>query len=279
MSDSNALVKLALAGDRAKRACERLVEEQKGLEAAVKRTLPHLARRKVAVTAQPPRPLLRGELAEITKRPFLAVALDVGAGPRAAGALVLDAVAIAHGMDGMLGSGNGDLPVLDPNGLSVAQVALATRLARSFVTSFDEVLAPAGAPLKIVEPGSAGAPEGGVLAACSVRIGEGESEGTVTVLVPVACVSTPESAAAAPAETCRETQAAMDHVELDVVAELGRVKLPLARVAGLRVGDVLRLPLPVDAPVRLQVGGRPLFAGKPTTRGSQIAVDVGGHGT
>jgi flagellar motor switch protein FliM len=57
------------------------------------------------------------------------------------------------------------------------------------------------------------------------------------------------------------------------------VKLPLGRIAGLRVGDVLRLPLPVEAPVRLQVGGRALFSGTPTTRGSQIAVDVGGHGT
>lgn len=275
MSDSNALVKLALAGDRAKKACDRLVEELKGLEAAVKRTLPHLARRKVTVTAIAPRPLLRGELAEITQRPFHVLALDVGAGPHAAGALVLDAKAIAHGMDGMLGSGSGDLPTLDPNGLSVAQIALANRLARSFVPAFDEVLARAGAPLKLVEPGTSGAPEGGVLAACTVKIGEGESEGSVTVLVPVACVATTEKGAVAPAAPmCRETQAALDHVELDVVAELGRVKLPLTRVAGLRVGDVLRLPLSVEAPVRLQVGGRALFSGKPTTRGSQIAVEV-----
>lgn len=277
MSDSNALVKLALAGDRAKKACDRLALEQKGFEAAVKRTLPHLARRKVTVTAAAPRPLLRDELAEITQRPFHVLPLDVGAGPHAAGALVLDAKAIAHGMDGMLGSGNGDLPNLDPNGLSVAQIALANRLARGFVPAFDEVLARVGATLALVEPGTKGAPEGGVLAACTVKIDEGENEGSVTVLVPVACVATAENSVVTPAApSCRETQAAMDHVELEVIAELGRVKLPLARVAGLKVGDVLRLPLPVEAPVRLQVSGKPLFSGKPTVRGSQIAIDVDG---
>ena len=277
MSDSHALVKLALAGERAKKATDRLALEQKALESAVKRTLPHLARRKVPVTAGAPRPLLRGELAESVKRPFHVTTLDVGTGSRAAGALVLDANAIAHGMDGMLGSGQGDVPPLDPAGLSPAQVALAARLSRSFVNAFDEVLTKVGAPLSPVEKEGAGSTQAGVLVACEVRIGEGETQGCITVVIPVSCVAADEGEAAPAEEVCSEMQVAVGGVELDVVAELGRVKLPLARVAGLKVGDMLRLPLNVDAPLRVQVGGKSLFAGKPSTAGTQIAIEVTGH--
>ena len=99
------------------------------------------------------------------------------------------------------------------------------------------------------------------------------------LLVPAGAIETKEVAEAAPPEAGPETQAAVAEVELEVVAELGRVRLMLARIASLRVGDVLRLPLSVDAPARLHVGGHGLFLGTPITRGSQIAIEISGHGT
>lgn len=277
MSDAQALVKLGVGGERARRACERLSAEQRALEAAVRRSLPYLARRKIPVTAEPARSALRAEVMDPIARPFYVSPLCVGGGSRAVGAIVIDAKAISHGLAGMLGSGRGDPPELDPSGLSAAQTALAARLARSLVAAFDEVLSPLGAPLAIA--GESGGGQGGaVLVACAVRIGEGETAGTIVLLVPAGAIATQEIAEA-PLPEGPATRAAVAEVELEVVAELGRVRLPLARIATLRVGDVVRLPLSVDAPARLHVGDRPLFFGKPTTRGSQISVEISGHGT
>ena len=278
MSDAQGLVKLGLGGDRARRACERLSKEQRALEAAVRRSLPYLARRKIPVSAEAARTALRTEVMEAIARPFYVSPLCVGGGARATGALAIDAKAVAHGLDGMLGSGRGGLPELDPAGLTGPQIALAARLARSLVAAFDEVLRPLGAPLAIAEeaPGGQG---GAVLVACAVRIGEGDTAGTIVLLVPAGAIETNEVAEAAPPEAGPATQAAVAEVELEVVAELGRVRLMLTRIASLRVGDVLRLPLSVDAPARLHVGGHGLFLGTPTTRGSQIAIEISRHGT
>lgn len=278
MSDAQGLVKLGLGGDRARRACDRLSTEQRALEAAVRRSLPYLARRKIAVAAEAARTALRTEVMDPIARPFYVSPLCVGGGSRATGALVIDAKAVAHGLDGMLGSGRGGLPELDPAGLSPPQVALAARLARSLVAAFDEVLRPLGAPLAIAGE-APGGPGGAVLIACALRIGEGDTAGTIVLLVPAGAIETKEVAEAAPREARPETQAAVAEVELEVVAELGRVRLMLARIASLRVGDVLRLPLSVDAPARLHVGGHGLFLGTPITRGSQIAIEISGHGT
>lgn len=133
MSDVQGLVKLGLGGDRARRACERLAGEQRALESAVRRSLPYLARRKIPVMAEAARPALRTEVIEPMARPFYVSPLCVGNGARATGALVIDAKAVSHGLDGMLGSGRGGLPELDPAGLTPPQVALAARLARSLV--------------------------------------------------------------------------------------------------------------------------------------------------
>jgi flagellar motor switch protein FliM len=278
MSDAQALVKLGLAGDRARRACERLAGAQRGLEAAVRRSLPYLARRKIDVSSEPARTALRADVMLPIAQPFFVGPLCVGGAARPSGALVIDAKAIAHGLDGMLGSGRGGLPTLDPAGLTGAQSALASRLARSLVAAFDEILAPLGAPLALANeaPGGHG---GAVLIACTVRIGEGDTAGTIVLLVPAGAIETEDAVEEGPVDAVADTKAAVGSVDLELVAELGRVRLALTRVASLRVGDVLRLPLSVDVPARLHVGGHVLFSGTLTTRGSQIAVEIGRHDT
>jgi flagellar motor switch protein FliM len=277
MSDAQALVKLGLAGDRARRACERVAGAQRGLEAAVRRSLPYLARRKIPVSSLPARTALRADVMGLVEKPFFVSALCVAHAPRASGALVIDAKAIAHGLDGMLGSGKGGLPTLDPAGLSAPQVALASRLSRSLVAAFDEILAPFGAPLAIANeaPGGQG---GSVLIACTVVIGEGDTAGTIVLLVPAGAIETDDVSEAAEVEIVPAMRAAVDEVEIELVAELGRVRLALTRVASLAVGDVVRLPLSIESHALLHVRGQALFSGKPTTRGSQIAVTISRHG-
>ena len=277
MNDAQSLVKLGLEGERARKACERLIKAQRGLEAAVRRSLPYLARRKIAVTSEPARAALRADVMLPIAQPFYVSPLCVARAPRPSGALVIDAKAIAHGLDGMLGSGRGGLPVLDASGLTGPQTALASRLARSLVAAFDEILAPLGAPLAIANeaPGGHG---GAVLIACTVMIGEGDTAGTIVLLVPAGAIEIEGAVEVRPAGAVPETSAAVAEVDIELVAELGRVRLALTRIATLRVGDVIRLPLSVDAPARLHVGGHALFTGKPTTHGSQIAIEIGRHG-
>lgn len=278
MSDAQALIKIGLTADRARRACARLAATQRLLEVAVRRSLPYLARRKVPVSSEPARAALRADVMEGLENPTYLAPLCVARAPKASGALVLDAKAIAHGLDGLLGSGKGDLPTLDPGGLSGPQTALASRLARSLVAGFDEVLAPMGASLALAtEPPSTGG--GSVLIACTVTIGEGDNAGKIMLLVPAAAIDADSNILEDKPRIVADTQIAVGDAEIEIVAELGRVRLPLARVGTLRVGDVIRLPLSVDSPARLLATGHGLFSGKPTTKGSQIAIEISGHGT
>lgn len=279
MSEAQALVKLGLASDRARRACEKLTTLQRALENAIRRSLPYLARRKVTITSEPPRPALEAEVMESLKRPFHVTPLRVSGSARTSGGLALDGNAIAHGLDGMLGGGGGEVAALDPAGLTSAQSALATRLARGLVAAFSDVLGAAGTPIEISTDGGARGPQGAVLVACAIRIGDGDDAGTIVILVPAAAVAVGGSVDVARDDADPAMHAAVVEAELEVVAELGRVRLPLSRLVSLSVGDVIRLPLAVDSMARLHVGGRALFEGKPTTRGSQIAIEVVGHGT
>jgi flagellar motor switch protein FliM len=271
--DAQALVKLALASDRARRACERLSNEGRALEGAVRRSLPHLVRRKIPVSAEPPRTVIEAEVFASAARPFHVTPIRLGVDRRALGALVLDANAIAHGLDGMLGSGRGDVPRLDEGGLSAAQAALAARLARGLVAAFDEVFGRLGAPFEIAS-GAAGGQPASVLVSCTVAVGA-DTKGRIVILVPATLIDggeqrgDDESKEAEPA-----TRSAVADVEVELVAELGCVTVSLARLASLRVGEVMTLPLSVEAPVSLRVGDRRLFEGKPTTRGSQIVLEL-----
>ncbi|MBM4357977.1 MAG: FliM/FliN family flagellar motor switch protein, partial [Deltaproteobacteria bacterium] len=66
----------------------------------------------------------------------------------------------------------------------------------------------------------------------------------------------------------------MRNVEVDVVAELGRLRVTLGELAHLRVGDTLRLDVPVNGDVELRIASQVVFKGQPTTVGSQLAVQI-----
>ena len=64
-------------------------------------------------------------------------------------------------------------------------------------------------------------------------------------------------------------------VEVDVVAEVGSLNVPVRDVLNLRVGDVVRLPnVRVDDPFRLSVGNKPKFWCQPGIIGKKAAVQI-----
>lgn len=68
--------------------------------------------------------------------------------------------------------------------------------------------------------------------------------------------------------------ATVREVHVNVVAELGRIKFKLGDLAKLRVGDTLRLDVPVDGDVDVRIESEVLFKGQPRTVGSQIAIQL-----
>jgi flagellar motor switch protein FliM len=68
---------------------------------------------------------------------------------------------------------------------------------------------------------------------------------------------------------------AVGGVDVEVRAEAGAVKLPVADVLALRPGDTVRLRTPVASGVTLHVGDVATFSGRPGRNGNQRAVQVG----
>ena len=67
---------------------------------------------------------------------------------------------------------------------------------------------------------------------------------------------------------------ALIEVPVEVVAELGRVRLGLRRVLSLEVGQVLRLATAVDDPVIVRIGGVEKLHGAPVISRGQVSVEV-----
>lgn len=274
-ANASALVRLGQETDRARRACERVDGLGKPLAAAIRRAMPWLVRKRIEVSTEPARATLATEILESLPRPHHVTPLIVDG--RYSGALVLDAGAVARAVDGVLAGGSGDLPKLDPTGLSPAQQALASRLAQGIGAALAEALGRAGIR---VEPAldKEAVPRGGLFVACTIAIGTGDGVGRIVLLVPTSALDLGPGNKTLALPAPPENPAMLANVEVDVVAELGRVPMPLPKVASLKVGDVIRLPLGIDAMARVHVGGRQLFAGKPTTQGHQMAIEIQRHG-
>jgi flagellar motor switch protein FliM len=60
-----------------------------------------------------------------------------------------------------------------------------------------------------------------------------------------------------------ENRLRLGPMEIPLVAELGRVKIPLAEVRKLQVSDVVRLPARADAPAVVYLGGKPKYWAHP----------------
>lgn len=261
----SSLVRLGLDTLRARRACTRIEALERPLSGAIKRSMPWVIRKRVAISFVPPRAVLVSEH------------LDTLAGPthrtpllfddKHVGLLVLDAPAIAAALDGALAGGGGTAPKLGDR-LTAAQAALADRLAGSIVAALET----AGADPAITRAPEANAAPSGVYIVSTLRLGEG----SIALLVPAAAVdaATEETK---PAGITPMSPSTLDAVELDVVAELGRVSVPFQRIAKLRVGDVLKLPLRTSTPARVHVAERQLFAGTPKAEGTRLTIALERH--
>ena len=262
------LARLGITGERSRRAQDNLGRASADLVLALRRVLPFLTRKRVAVVAAAPRTVLFAELAEAI--PDLAFTMPFAAGARRApGILAIDGVGAARILDGVLGGGDSE-PTAGGPALSSAQLALAGRVAEGVLRAFSEALrVRLGVALEPVA-GTA-VTDAGAGAILSFSLAGG---GVVALVIPVSVLGAGEGAV----ETNDGRMAAVVvDVEVDVVVELGKIKLPLSRLATLAVGDIVHLSLSLDEQAHVRAGGAGgavLFRGRPTVSGAAIAIAI-----
>jgi flagellar motor switch protein FliM len=70
---------------------------------------------------------------------------------------------------------------------------------------------------------------------------------------------------------------AIKDVPVEVIAELGRIKVGLRELLTWRPGQVLRLSTAVDDPILLRVSGMTKFAGRPVISRGQLSIEIKGR--
>jgi len=270
------LLRFALEGQRVRKAATVLERESPRLVAALRRAVPFLSRRGVPIALSQARAMPMADLLETLVRPVHTTHLVTKPG-HAAGALLLDAGAVALFLDGVLGGDGSTLPELNPAGLSGPQAALVGGVASNILRSFSTALqASLGLSL---EPPAGNVDHAKVESApiaCVLDIGEADPPARVALLLAREPLVMESASSDPPPPSIDDPRivSVLEEVELLVVVELGRVPLKVGSLASLKVGDTLRLDVPVSGLVSVRVDGRELMRGRPTSSGGRIAVKV-----
>jgi flagellar motor switch/type III secretory pathway protein FliN len=69
----------------------------------------------------------------------------------------------------------------------------------------------------------------------------------------------------------------IEEVTLELVVELARMRMTLGHLAALKVGDTIRLEVPIGAAVDVRADGHVILRGQPTTNAGQIAIRIEGR--
>ncbi len=294
----------ALAEEAMRRAAAALAQN-------LRRGVSVLGKRRAMVVAGEPTTVRASDFAKDLAGPvhIVPIAADPG-GSRAM--MAVDAPTIGLLVEGALGGDGSDPPKLNPKGLTGPQRAFMDRIADGIVKALSPAMArnvglsltklaphtmnersADGAlvqlPLYIREsvaaaPASTGggfslddfdSPDAGAPAAAEPE--EGVTIGTILLAVS----KTALNAARAANQQKRVDRvdpriaATMREVAVEIVAELGRMRMTLGQLGALRVGDTLRLDVAVNGDVDIRVENQVLFVGQPTTVGTQLAVQLG----
>ncbi|MCA9625835.1 MAG: FliM/FliN family flagellar motor switch protein, partial [Myxococcales bacterium] len=237
------------------------------------------ARRGVRIRHDLPRLVRASELTSMCTAPcYLAPLAAEPGGTRAA--LIVDGPAIAFLLEGSLGGDGSAVPELSPKGLSVAQHAFIARLSKGLVGVVSSALNDAIGLRLSPLPRTGDERGAGAFIALPMEILDPSADdpdqpvGTVTLALSKLALLAAGARREKPRHHPDERVVrALERTELDVVVELGRIRLPLMQVARLMPGDTLRLAVPVeDGKVDVRIDDKTLFRARPTTSGSQLAV-------
>lgn len=249
-----------------------------------RKTLPFLVKRRARLVPEPVCIVDLGAERVVQRGPVYEILLEAEDGPAWA-VLTLDPEALSVVLEGALGGSEKNASSGIGADLTLAQAALVGKLARRLAQDFaDAVKVQVGIALKISSARSI--PTGderdaafadGLRAEC---LFEGiAGNGRIAIAMGAEAL---ESAAKEQDDEGEDSSdprmaEALCEVPVEVVAELGCVRLGLKRVLSLEVGQVLRLATAVDDPVTVRVGGVEKFRGAPVISRGQVSVEIRGR--
>lgn len=269
------LLEISADAGRGRRAVETIEQDRPAYEVALRRALPFLLRRGAPMRLESVRLASVTELREELPAPlhFLDIVTEPGGSP---GLLIMDAGTCALCIDAVLGGDGQSLPRLSPEGLSFAQRALVNRVADGVIAAFSDALF-ARTGLKLAKLGTRSSDALGETSRviCNFVVGEPGQEGRLILALEKDALLGPTVTAKPQQGADPRVVATLGEVEIDVVVELGRLRMKLGEVPKIKVGDTLRLDLPVEGQVRVFAAGQLVAKGHPTRVGERVAIRIG----
>jgi len=248
-----------------------------------RKTLPFLVKRRARLVPEPVCIVDLGAERVVERGPVFEIVLEAAEGPAWA-CLTLGPEALSVMLEGALGGSEKNASSGIGADLTLAQAALVSKLARKLAEDFAEaVKSEVGLTLR---PSSARSiPAGderdaafadGLRSECAFEGIAGDAR--ISIAMGAEALESASKGEAESEEASDPRMAeAITEVPVEVVAELGRVRLGLRRVLSLEVGQVLRLATAVDDPVIVRVGGVEKFRGAPVISRGQLSVEIRGR--
>ena len=249
-----------------------------------RKTLPFLVKRRARLVPEPVCIVDLGAERVVEHGPVFEILLEAEDGPAWA-CLSLGPEALSVMLEGALGGSEKNASSGIGADLTLAQAALVGKLARRLAQDFaDAVKSEVGITLRTTTARSIPAGDerdanfaDGLRADCAFEGIAGDAR--ISIAMGAEAL---ESASKDQSEVGEEAndprmEEAICEVPVEVVAELGRVRLGLRRVLSLEVGQVLRLATAVDDPVIVRIGGVEKFRGAPVISRGQVSVEIRGR--
>ena len=256
------------------RVLSQLDGRARDFESAVKRAVPILMRKGISLDPEPAKLVKAADLPTGLVTPYFHIPLATDPGGSRA-FILFDAGAVGYLLEAALG-GNVEADSIPPvTEMTSAQKAAMGRVSDPIARLVSDAMFGLGLRLRKL-PGETGLAKEGEFAVLTLTIGGNPAR---KILIGVTRESLSQMAGGVfpsgrKSDGASKMPAIMANVELDLVAELGRVRRRLSLIDALRVGDVIRLETPVRSPVLVRVQSKPLLRARPTTSGTQLAVII-----
>lgn len=251
---------------------------------SARKTLPFLVKRRARLVPDPVCIVDLGAERVVQRGPVFEIVLEAAEGPAWA-CLTVGPEALGVMLEGALGGSEKTASSGIGADLTLAQAALVGKLARRLADDFAEaVQSEVGIALQTTSARSIPAGDerdaafpDGLRAECAFEGIPGDARIAISMGAEALESASKGSESEADESNDPRMAEALLEVPVEVVAELGRVRLGLRRVLSLEVGQVLRLATAVDDPVLVRVGGVEKFRGAPVISRGQLSVEIRGR--
>ena len=249
-----------------------------------RKTLPFLVKRRARLVPEPVCIVDLGAERVVERGPVYEVLLEAEDGPAWA-CLSLGPEALSVMLEGALGGSEKNASSGIGADLTLAQAALVGKLARRLAQDFaDAVKSEVGITLRATSARSIPAGDerdanfaDGLRAECAFEGIAGDARISIAMGAEALESASKDQSDEGEEANDPRMEEAICEVPVEVVAELGRVRLGLRRVLSLEVGQVLRLATAVDDPVIVRIGGVEKFRGAPVISRGQVSVEIRGR--